>query len=562
MCYDARVRVCRSLEPWGGASLIALSLWLAACSDPLRATGKAGEGDITLRFRPNDAESYREHWIYDVELPGIGIQRNGLSFDVRVARPEQGSLGVHLRHTVRRQYYARDGQPEPGPRLLGAVMNSQWGSDRSLLGELSVEAPRPELAAAARAAFAAARFGMLIEYPDQPVGVSDSWSIEPRSLPVGPSLEATLRPSYTLQAIEQHGDEREARIAADIQVDLLPSSVGEGVTIEGGGTASSTLRVRVSDGLLLDARTVLHFNQEIVVAGSEVLGYREFSASAHMFATPAKEQPNLAAEPLKLEAADADEQRECAALLDSATARVGRAPAQTRLFLVAALHAAMLPTATFGAPLRETGMSLVVAADPKRVELDGTPLDVRDLPRALRTAAAAGTPLYIYCEAALPVERVRTLLALIPRGYSPRLVVRDAEDDTPPPKAPRWLEEQLKLALSAPNHREERLQQLLVDHLALCDGALHAFHRALATGRGFDQLPAEIVSAFVRCGCTTTNLDGLEAILYAMFGSPDLRFLRLPRLIDEHKLPAGASVRELAKLLSANPLPSVPARVD
>jgi hypothetical protein len=546
------VRLCRSL--------FALSLALAACSDP-RAAGKNDEGDVTLRFRPSDTESYREHWIYDVELPGIGIQRHGLSFDVRVARPEQGSLGVRLRHTVRRQYYARDGQPEPGPRLLGAVVSSQWGSDRSLLGEVNVEASKPELAAAARAAFAAARFGMLIEYPDQPVGVSDSWSIEPRSLPVGPSLEATLRPSYTLQAIEQRDGEREVRIAADIQVDLLPSNVGEGVTIEGGGTASSTLRVRASDGLLLDARTVLHFNQEIVVAGNEVLGYREFSASAHMFATPAKEQPNLAAEPLQLEAADADEQRECAALLDSATARVGRAPAQTRLFLVAALHADVLPTATFGAPLRETGMSLVVAADPKRVELDGTALDLRELPKALRTAAA-GTPLYIYCEAGLPIERLRGLLALIPRAYSPRLVVRDAEDNTPPPKAPRWLEEQLKLALSAPHHREERLQQLLVDHLALCDGALQAFHRALATGRGFDQLPAEIVSAFVRCGCTTTNLDGLEAILYAMFGSPDLRFLRLPRLLDERKLPAGASVRELAKQLSANPLPSAPARVD
>lgn len=558
--------VCASFERWGFSRLIAplccvFGLGAPACDSP-GAGSKATEATVTLRFRPGDAERYREHWVYDVELPGIGIERSGLSFDVLVARPEQGGLGVRLRHTVRRQYYARDGKPEAGPRLLGAVMSSQWGSDRSLLGELSVETPRPDLATAARASFAAARFGMLIEYPDQPVGVGDSWSIEPRTLPVGPSLEATLRPSYTLEAIEQNGDEREVRIAADIQVDLLPSSIGEGVTIEGGGTASSTLRVRLSDGLLLDARTVLHFNQEIVVAGNEVLGYREFSASAHMFATATTDQPSLAAEPLKLEAADADEQRVCAALLDSATVRVGRAPAQTRLFLVAALHADMLPTATFGAPLREAGASLVMSWDAKHIELDGTSLDIKDLPRALRHLTTPSAPLYIYAEAALPIERFRALLGSIPRNYSPRLVVRDEADETPPPKAPRWLEEQLKLALSAPNHREERLQQLLVDHLALCDGALRAFHRALATGRGFGELPAEIVNAFVRCGCTTTNLDGLEAILYAMFGSPDLRFLRLPRSLDERKLPAGSTARELAKLLSANPLPNTPARID
>jgi hypothetical protein len=535
---------------------------LASCSSPSVASNSKNAEAVTLRFRPANGEGYREHWIYDVELPGSGILRTGLSFDVSVNRLDQHSFDVRLRHVLRRQYHARDGVPEAAPRLSGAVMSSQWGGDRSL-GEVTVETANPQLAAAARVAVAAGRFGMLIEYPDQAVAVGDSWSIEPRTLPVGPALEATLRPSYTLEAIDKSGDDREVVIAADIQLDLLPSTVAEGVMIEGGGTASATLRVRVRDGMLLDARTVLHFNQEIRVQGTEVLGYREFSASAHVFTSAPNAQPNLAAEPLKLEAADADEQRECAALLSSATDRVRRAPAQTRLYLVGALHADALPTAYEGAAIREAGTSLVIAADPRRVELDGTLIETKELTRALRAADTLEEPLYIYAEANLPLERLRAVLLLIPRESLTRLVVRDAADATPPPKAPRWLEEQLELALSAPTpaERQAQLQQLLVAHLALCDPALQAFRKASSAHQGFAQLPAQIVSAFVKCGCTTTNLDGLEAILYAMFGSPDLRFLRLPKALDERKLPATATTRDLVKLLSSAALRSVRSRV-
>ena len=536
-----------------------------ACSSPNAAptNAKRVEAAVALRFRPADGRGYREHWIYDVELPGAGILRNGFSFDVSVSRLDQGSYGVRLRHALRRQYHGRDGVPEPAPRLVGVTMSSQWGSDRSL-GEVGVETSNPQLAAAARLALDAARFGMLIEYPDQAVGVGDSWSIEPRTLPVGPALQATLRPSYTLEAIEKSKDEAEVVIAADIQLDLLPTSVSDGVVIQGGGTASATLRVRVRDGLLLDARTVLHFNQEIMVQGSEVLGYREFSASAHVFTTALNAQPNLAAEPLKLEASGDDEQRECAALLASATERVRGAPTQTRLYLVGALHADALPTALGGLAIREVGTSLVIAADPKHLELDGTLIEQKELAKALRAADMLDNPLYVYAEAGLALERMRAVLALIPHQALTRLVVRDAADATPPPKAPRWLEEQLKLALSAvtPAEREAQLQQLLVAHLALCDPALEAFRKAQGGRQGFVQLPAQIVSAFIKCGCTTTNLDGLEAILYAMFGSPDLRYLRLPKALDDRNALGATSVRDLARLLSTSALRSLPRRTD
>jgi hypothetical protein len=525
---------------------------LSACSPS--SSRQSNDVAVTLRFRPEPGQSIRENWIYDVEVPGSGILRTGLSFDVAFNRVEQ-NIGV--RHTLRRQYYARDGAPQRTPRLVGVSISSLWGSDRSQLGDVTVESTNAEIVSAAHTALAGGRFGMLIEYPDQAVSVGDSWSIEPRAMSVGPSLQATLRPTYTLESIaDDKAGERVAVIAADIQVDLVRSEVGDGVVIEGGGTASGSLRVRVRDGMLLEARTVLHFNQEVLVQGSEVLGYREFSATAHVFATARGAQPNLQGEPIKLEPADPEDERECAALLSSAAERVGRAPTQTRLYVVGALHAEALPTAAGGSAIREAGTSLVASFDGKHVELDGVMIETKELPRALRRLHAAATPLYIYAETGMPFERVRSVLALVPRGTLARLVVRDAADVAPPLKAPRWLEEQLRMALSAatPPERHQRLNQLLVDHLALCEGALDAFEKAQSGEHGYADLPARIVSAFVKCGCTTTNLDGLESTLYAMFGSPNLRFLRMrvPRPLDERRLSNGATVGDAAKLLAAD----------
>ena len=540
-------------------ALCLLGVW--ACSSPNASASTTSA--VTLRFHPQARVNYREHWVYDVELPASGLLRTGLSFDVGVRELEPKTTGARLRYVVRQIYRAHDGVAESAPMVAGTVMQSHWNSDHSL-GDVAIEASSPQLTAAARSLIEAGRFGMVIEYPDQAVAVGDAWSIEPRKVAVGPALEATLRPSYTLEALEVVGDEHVAVIAADIQLDLVPRRVSENVSIEGGGTASGSFRVRVSDGVLLDARTALHFNQEIRVQGNEVLGYREFSARSHIFTSAGNAQPNLAAEPIKLEGADPDEQRECASLLASATDRVGRAPAQSRLYLVGALHAGTLPMAHAGSALHEAGSSLVVSADAKHIELDAVAIDMKELATTLRRAPNAGQPVYVYADATLSVERLRGVVAALPRETVTRLVVRDAEDSTPPPKAPRWLEEQLKLALSAhtPAERQSQLQQLLIAHLALCDGALNAFHKALDAHRGFAQLPAQIVSAFVRCGCTTTNLDGLEASLYALFGSPDLRFLRLPRGLDGHKLPATATTRELAKLLDATGERAVHANVS
>jgi hypothetical protein len=535
-------------------------LLLVACSADQCGGGpesaakpRAPAPSVTLRFRPPDGARYREHWLVDLAIPGEGIRRDALSFDVTLlSRMDQGSYA--LRHSVRDHLVRLNGRTLAQPSLRGIALSEQWGSDRSRIAEIGVSAKTPELATALRNLARTASFGMLIEYPDQAVAVGDSWSIEPRTHAIPSGLTATLRPTYTLEAIEERGSEVEALIAADVQVDLIPSSVVEGVTIEGGGTASGTLRVRVRDGLLSEARTVLHFSQEIMVQGTEVLGFREISATAHISTTPSNQPtPALGSEPITLDPPEDD--RECADSLSSAAERAYDLESHQRVHLVSALHGEGLPEATGGAPLRTSAMSLVVVPESQQVELDGTLVELNDLAELVRTSAAGRRSLYLYADATLPLERLRGVVGQLPRSSVPRLVIRDSAAITPPPKASRWLEERLREALFAPSRleRQMRLHSLLLAHVTLCEPALDAFQEAIAEGnRSPGDLPSQIVKAFGKCGCTSTNLEGLEATLHAIFGSPDLRSLALPRRAQASLWTKATTVRDFAKLLEPN----------
>ena len=532
---------------------------LAACTGTVGGCGDAAGqkaqqprpvNSVSLRFRPQDGTQHREHWVLDQALPGEGIRRDALSFDVALlGRMDQGSYAV--RHTLRDRQALQDGKPLPERSLRGLSITQQWASDHSVVGEIGVSARTLELETALRSLLETASFGMLIEYPDQAVAVGDSWSIEPRAHALPGGASANLRPTYTLSAIEKRGTEAEAVIAVDIQVDLVPSNVVESVTIEGGGSASGTLRVSVADGVLRDARTVLHFSQEITAQGSEVLGFREISATAHVFTTALNQTPNLRAEPTTLEPPEDADDHDCAQSLAAAAERVGTAEGHQRVHLVSALHGDGLPAAHGGKALRDSGMSLVLSAEPKQVELDGAPIDLKDLAAAVR-ANGDGRALYVYADATLPLERLRALMSALPRQSTPRLVVRDPQAPAPPPKASRWLEERLRLALTAPDspERQVRLHSLLLAHVVLCEPAEDAFRSALnAASRGSTDLPAQIVQAFAKCGCTTTNVEGLEATLYAIFGSPDLRSLSLPRRSQDPRWAAAPTVREFARSL-------------
>lgn len=515
----------RPLFPLRWVRALAVALLFAGCSAP--RDEKPNQDSVSLRFRPKLGQRWREHWIYDFDEPGTGRVRTGLSFDVSVAQADANN--ITLRHSVRKQYRARDGSAQTMLWLGGSVMTSFWGRDRSWVAELGIDARTQEVVSALRQLGSSARFGTLIEYPDQAVSVGDSWSIEPRTLLVGPGLSAVLRPSYTLESVGKTGSEREVVIDADVQIDLVPEVLGDAVVVEGGGTASGTLRVRVSDGVLLEARSVLHFNQEVRVQNAESLGYREFSARSHVVTTAANENGDLAGEPLKLEPADAEETHACVLQLEAAEQRVGHASTPLRQFILGALVGEGLPRASAGAGLREAGATLSISADGRHLELDGAPIELKDLTKTLRSARGAG-PLYIYAPAALPAERLRAILPAIPQGIAARLMVRDASAQTPPPRASRWLEEQLRLAFSMPSpvERQGHLHQLLVDHLVLCDSALDTFRKTESTRQGYSELPGRITAAFVQCGCTTTHLEGLETTLHALFGSPELRWVRLP----------------------------------
>jgi hypothetical protein len=270
-----------------------------------------------------------------------------------------------------------------------------------------------------------------------------------------------------------------------------------------------------------------------------------------VFATPPGQTAEPAAEPVALEPLEDDP--ECAQTLSLTTERVGNAEGKQRVHLVSALHGEGLPAAHGGSQLRDSAMSLVVLGGDE-VELDGTVVDLANLSATLRAMKPAGRALYVYADAALPLDRLRSVVTSLPRSSAPRLVVRDPAAPSQPPKASRWLEERLRLALSAPDplERQIRLHSLLLAHLALCEPAQDAFRSAVNGGsRSTADLPEEIVQAFEKCGCTSTNLEGLEATLYAIFGSQDLRSLPLPRRPEDPRWTATPTVREFAKSLSA-----------
>jgi hypothetical protein len=535
---------------------LVLSLFVfASCSGVHESKANAASDNgasVTLRFRPKPGARWREHWTHDIDAPGTGVVRTGLSLDMTVAPLDAGSFSV--RATVRKQYRARDGEAESTVWLGGTTFSSTWGADRAWVGELGVEARTPEAAKTVREIVNAARFGMLIEYPDQAVGIGDSWSIEPRSLQVGPGLEAILRPSYTLQQISKAGEEREVTIGADVQVDLISQVLGDGVVVEGGGTASGTLRVRERDGLLLESRSVLHFSQEVRVQGTQALGYREFSATARMVATGMNVNADLARDPRKPEPGDAEEERACALQLTAASARVGKAPQPLPQFVAGAIELDALPVASAGAPAREPGAALLVHAEDKLLELDGAVVEPKDLARALRGARATA-PVYVYAPATSPLERLRAALAALPPATNARLMVR-AQSDESPPKPSRWLEDQLRRALVAPApERRARMNQLLVEHLVLCDGALDAFRKTESSHTGASELPARIERAFEKCGCTTTNVESLETTLRAMYGSPMVHALRVPLRLERrlHGASGVATVQDVARALARAP---------
>ena len=528
------------------------ALVVGACSSV--PAGKSPEPPaVMLRFKPSAGQRFREHWVYDLDAPGSGIERWAYAFDVSVQRLDaQNTPHSSLRYVVRHQYRAHLGRVIAAPDLSGTHMNASWGSDHSLLSDMNMDARGREASADARSFAAGARFGMLIEYPDQPLSVGDSWSIEPRTLTVGPALGATLRPSYTLESITGMGDQRVAVIAADIQVDLVPEVLGNGVIVDGGGTASGSLRVRASDGVVLEARTVLHFNQEVRVQSMEALGYREFSATAHVVTTDMQGQVDLAADPWRIEPTDPDEERACAAQLDAAAERTGHLGVQLQPQLLAALYPDALPTAPFAPAVEDPGSVLLLGADGKRFELDGVSYEPKDLPRALRNAPGARNALYLLAPYDMPIERLRAALMLLPGGVSPRLLVRAAGDELSLPRPSRWLEEQLRAALAAGSSTDRQLllNQLLVDHLVLCEGALDTYRRVTSARTGLSDLPERILSELSRCGCTTTNLDGLEVSMHALFGWTELRSLRLPFPRFErrlHGLSPTATVQDLVR---------------
>jgi hypothetical protein len=129
-------------------------------------------------------------------------------------------------------------------------------------------------------------------------------------------------------------------------------------------------------------------------------------------------------------------------------------------------------------------------------------------------------------------------------------LVRVASSEAAPPKASRFVEEQLRAALAAATQAEQqaRLNRLLIDHLVLCEGALDVQRKLERTRGGNPEAAAEILHEVAKCGCTTTQVDGLELALQAVFGPTELRAVRIPAALRARRLgavPGNATVQTL-----------------
>jgi hypothetical protein len=273
-----------------------------------------------------------------------------------------------------------------------------------------------------------------------------------------------------------------------------------------------------------------------------------------VFETGTTAQPDLEKEPSKIEPADPEEERACSTLLDAVARRIGRASTPMRVYTLAALHVDALPALPktslalqAGTLVRELGSTLQLMADGKHVEFDGAVLELRELARAVRQPQASLDPVYVLAPASLSIDRLRSVLALLPRRASVRLLVRVGQ--AAPPKATRFVEEQLRIALDAasPASRQTRLNQLLVEHLVLCQGALDAYHKSEKARVLATDMPREVLSSVARCGCTSTQVDGLELALSALYGTAEVRAIKLPLTAAKRwaNLNGGATVQAL-----------------
>ena len=84
-----------------------LATLLAACDKAAPQALQKGPAvpSVTLRFRPADGTQYREHWVYDLSMPGEGLRRDTLSFALRMdlarsSRTSSSAYGGSSSHSM------------------------------------------------------------------------------------------------------------------------------------------------------------------------------------------------------------------------------------------------------------------------------------------------------------------------------------------------------------------------------------------------------------------------------------------------------------------------------
>jgi hypothetical protein len=87
--------------------------------------------------------------------------------------------------------------------------------------------------------------------------------------------------------------------------------------------------------------------------------------------------------------------------------------------------------------------------------------------------------------------------------------------------------------------------------LGICPQSMVAYQAAVTARAGWQGLREALPGVYARCGCESTDLIALESAVYALGGTPDLRFVPLPK----------SQPGTVAEVLAALPVAAAPEQV-
>lgn len=508
------------------ARLLPVLVVVHGCGAPQEG---GADGRTLLRFAPRNGEQLV--WQHVAELRGPYGPAVRMVFATR-ANVASGGAEVTLDETLEPLRMERDGTEaslEPLRRACSTPFRVRLRPDAGL-----IEPPRPlgELDA---------ELGPMVvglvqqlappRLPNRPVAIGDTWDglYVVHVVTEGQRRELRVNAGPRLAAID--GETVVIEMNGDVSADDI---VGEGVRMHIAGELRGSARVRIADGVVVADHRTLTMNLSAHDNGPDPLGLAVSRTAIHSRLVPPASLSVLppTSDFMRMPRADAA----CARRLANAATRASHAPTGVPFAEVDLRAEAELPTASMGTPL-EGGHVIVIETFPNlRIQFDERLIT----PPAPRPSLPAGSVLYVVADRRVPIRLLAQALAPF-RTADLRLVIRDLREVpaeatwSPPDRADPGtppLRSSVRTAIDAARRgttgaeRVRPLLSALTRRLLVCVPAMEASDPA-PTGDWRPRHRAQILVALSQCDCDSAPLADIQALLEAIGGAGDLRWIPL-----------------------------------